>query len=116
MNGASFAPNRMSIRLTVWPQLTLVTDLLTYLLACLLTYLHTVYDNNSRSFSLRNDLLKTPPPISMSFGMSNDMFPTKRYNVQGTNYVYSQFVQHINRPYRRIISIKCACVDIRGAP
>jgi hypothetical protein len=49
----SFAPNRMFIRRTVWPQLTLVTHLLTYLL----TYLQHG-DNNGRSFSLRNDLLK----------------------------------------------------------
>jgi hypothetical protein len=32
MNGASFAPNRMFIRRTVWPQLTIVTHLLTYIL------------------------------------------------------------------------------------
>jgi hypothetical protein len=38
MNGASFAPNRMFIRRTVWPQLTLVTDLLTHLLTDLVTY------------------------------------------------------------------------------
>jgi hypothetical protein len=29
MNGASFAPNRMFFRRTVWPQLTIVTHLLT---------------------------------------------------------------------------------------
>jgi hypothetical protein len=54
MNGASFAPNRMSIHRTVWPQLTIVTHLLTDLLT---DSQHG--DSNSRSFH-RNDLLKRP--------------------------------------------------------
>jgi hypothetical protein len=33
MNGASFAPNRMLIHRMVWPQLTIVTHLLTHLLS-----------------------------------------------------------------------------------
>jgi hypothetical protein len=38
MNGASFAPNRMFIRRTVWPQLTIVTHLLTDSFTHLLTH------------------------------------------------------------------------------
>jgi hypothetical protein len=55
MNGAPFAPNRMFIHRTVWPQLTIVTHLLTDLL----TDLQHV-DSNSRSFR-RNDLLNIMP-------------------------------------------------------
>jgi hypothetical protein len=46
MNGASFAPNRMFIRRTVWPQLTIRTDGHTDTH----TRTDTVDDNNSRSF------------------------------------------------------------------
>jgi hypothetical protein len=49
MNGACFAPNWMFSHRTVWPQITIVTHLLTH-------SLHV--DSNSKSF-LRNDLLKT---------------------------------------------------------
>jgi hypothetical protein len=38
MNGTSFAPNRMFIRRTVWPQLTIVTHLLNYSLTDVLTH------------------------------------------------------------------------------
>jgi hypothetical protein len=49
MNGASFAPNLMFIRRTVWPQLTIRTH------THMDTHTHTLDDSNSRSFH-RNDL------------------------------------------------------------